>query len=91
MKTKTSIFTRAALSLFAAFALITVITLRIKLNELKEQKAELEVQLAEYSEKTEKLQYELSLSDEEYIEKYAREVLGYHKNGEIIFKNSSGN
>ncbi|MBQ9511169.1 MAG: septum formation initiator family protein, partial [Clostridia bacterium] len=25
---------------------------------------------------------------EEYIEKYAREVLGYHKNGEIVFKNN---
>ena len=43
----------------------------------------------EYAEKVEKMRYELSLSDEEYIEKYAREVLGYHKSGEIVFKNAS--
>ena len=30
---------------------------------------------------------ELKRIREEYIEKYAREVLGYHKSGEIVFKN----
>ena len=31
------------------------------------------------------MEYDLSLPKEDYIEKYAREVLGYHKNGELVF------
>lgn len=90
MNKKTNLFTKAALVFLAIFSVITVITLQARLNDLKEQKAELEAQVEQYSEKVEKMRYELSLSDEEYIEKYAREVLGYHKNGEIVFKNASG-
>ena len=87
MKTKVNLFVKIALSIFVVFAIITVMTLRSKLDGLKEQKAELEAELEEYVEKVEEMRYELSLSDEEYIEKYTREVLGYHKSGEIVFKN----
>ena len=89
MKSKLNLFVKAALAIFAVFAIITVMTLRSKLDDLEVQKKELESQLEEYAEKVEKMLYELSLSDEEYIEKYAREVLGYHKSGEIVFKNAS--
>ena len=68
MKSKLNLFVKAALAIFAVFAIITVMTLRSKLDDLEVQKKELESQLEEYAEKVEKMRYELSLSDEEYIE-----------------------
>lgn len=88
MKGKTNWLVRLAVVFLLVFSVVTVITIQAELSELKTQKAELEKQLDDYTEQVEKMRYELSLSLEEYIEKYAREVLGYHKNGEIIYKNA---
>ena len=88
MKKKTGLFPKLLMAFLLVFSLITIISLQTRLSELKEQKAELEEQLERYSENVAKMRYELSLTKEEYIEKYAREVLGYHKNGEIVFKNN---
>ena len=88
MKKKTGLFSKIVIAFLLVFSLITIITLQTQLSDLKERKAELSAQLDEYSENVERMRYELSLTKEEYIEKYAREVLGYHKNGEIVFKNN---
>ena len=88
MKQKTGLFSKLLIAFLLVFSLITIISLQTRLSELKEQKAELAVQLEQYSEDVAEMRYELSLTKEEYIEKYAREVLGYHKNGEIVFKNN---
>ena len=74
MKTKVNLFVKIALSIFVLFAIITVMTLRSKLDGLKEQKAELEAELEAYAEKVEEMRYELSLSDEEYIEKLENKI-----------------
>ena len=88
MNKKTGLFSKIVIAFLLVFSLITIITLQTQLSDLKERKAELSAQLDAYSENGERLRYELSLTKEEYIEKYAREVLGYHKNGEIVFKNN---
>lgn len=88
MNKKTGLFSKIVIAFLLVFSLITIITLQTQLSDLKERKAELSAQLDEYSENVERMRYELSLTKEEYIEKYAREVLGYHKNGEIVFKNN---
>ena len=88
MKNKTGLFSKLLIAFLLVFSLITIISLQTRLSELKEQKAELSVELERYSEDVAEMRYELSLTKEEYIEKYAREVLGYHKNGEIVFKNN---
>lgn len=88
MNKKTGLFSKIVIAFLLVFSLITIITLQTQLSDLKERKAELSAQIDEYSENVERMRYELSLTKEEYIEKYAREVLGYHKNGEIVFKNN---
>ena len=88
MKKKTGVFSKLLIAFLLVFSLITIITLQTQLTDLKERRAELSKQIDEYSENVERMRYDLSLSREEYIEKYAREVLGYHKNGEIVFKNN---
>ena len=88
MNKKSGLFSKIVIAFLLVFSLITIITLQTQLSDLKERKAELSAQLDEYSENVERMRYELSLTKEEYIEKYAREVLGYHKNGEIVFKNN---
>ncbi|MBQ8404784.1 MAG: septum formation initiator family protein, partial [Clostridia bacterium] len=42
-----------------------------------------------YQDEVDELKYDFTLSEKEYIEKYAREQLGFHKTGEIVFKKSS--
>ncbi|MGN1095013.1 MAG: septum formation initiator family protein [Eubacteriales bacterium] len=68
------------------FLIITIVTLQSQLSALREERDELAVLVDEYKDKVEELEYESTLSEKEYIEKYAREVLGFHKSGEIIFK-----
>lgn len=87
MKKKSNVFLKIAICVLLVFSVITVITVRKNFNDLEKQKAELQSKIDEYSEEVEKIKYDLSLPREEYIEKYGREVLGLHKNGEIIFRN----
>lgn len=91
MKQKLNLFVKVALVIFVVFSVITVMTLRSKLDDLRKQKTELEAEVEKYAEEVEKMRYDLSLPAEEYIEKYAREVLGYHKSGEIVFRNEGDN
>ena len=57
----------------------------MQLGDLEKEKEKLSASLDEYRKSIEKMEYDLSLPKEDYIEKYAREVLGYHKNGELVF------
>ena len=59
MKTKVNLFVKIALAIFVVFAIITVMTLRSKLDDLAEQKAELEAELEAYAERVEEMRYEL--------------------------------
>ena len=84
MKTKTSTFVKISLIL-----LISIISLYVKLDNLKEERNDLTALLEEYQQSIEEMEYDLSLPKEDYIEKYAREVLGYHKSGELVFLDES--
>lgn len=72
----------------ALFLVITIVVLQSQINDLKEEKEILASNLSNYEDRVAELEYESTLSESEYIEKYAREVLGFHKSGEIIFKNN---
>ncbi len=75
------------LFLGATFAmLILIFTLQIRIKTLEKEKAEWEQQIEDYRLIVEEMDYNLDLPMEEYIEKYAREVLGYHKYSDIIIK-----
>ena len=89
MKTKTSTFVKILLGIMALILLISIISLYVKLDNLKEEKNDLTALLEEYQQSIEEMEYDLSLPKEDYIEKYAREVLGYHKSGELVFLDES--
>ena len=55
------------------------------MNTLKKERDELSQTVDAYKTSITEMEHELLLPKEEYIEKYAREVLGYHKSSDIIF------
>ncbi len=85
MKVKTSTFVKIALGGIALVLFIAIISLYVNLKKLEKEKNSLSVLIEEYQKSIEEMEYDLSLPKEDYIEKYAREVLGYHKNGELVF------
>lgn len=90
MKVKTNTFVKIALGCTALLLIIAIISLYVKLGNLEKERDQLSAALDEYRKSIEKMEYDLTLPKEDYIEKYAREVLGYHKNGEIIFITTDG-
>ena len=85
MKVKTSTFVKIALGGIALVLFIAIISLYVNLKNLEKEKNSLSVLIEEYQKSIVEMEYDLSLPKEDYIEKYAREVLGYHKNGELVF------
>ncbi len=84
------------LVLIMAILIVTVmymlVTTRVDLNNLLEEKAELEQTLEDYSDRVDELEYQLEKEiDDEYIIKIARERLGLHLPNEKIFYYSKGN
>ena len=88
MNKRTQLIVKIALGVFALFLLVSVVVLKIDVDRLEKQKKELTEIAQKNREELEELQYKLTLSDVEYIERYAREELGYHKAGEIVFINN---
>lgn len=86
-----SILSKVVLMVIAVFLIIVMSILQSQINELKEERDELQKVVKQYSDIVEELNYDRELSTKDYIEKYAREELGFHKSGEIVFKNSNGN
>lgn len=68
------------------FTAINIISLQFKIKDLKAEKDKLFSALEEYQLTIAELEDALSLPKEDYVEKYAREVLGYHKHSDIIFR-----
>lgn len=89
MKVKMSSFVKIVLSLAAFILIIAIISTQIKIRQMKKEHTSVAAARDAMKNSIEELEYELSLSKENYVEKYAREVLGYHIQGEIIFKNST--
>jgi cell division protein FtsB len=65
---------------------INLISLRIQLNKLQNERDELAEIVDNYKTSIADMERELMLPKEEYIAKYAREVLGYYRYSDIIFK-----
>ncbi len=65
---------------------ILIVTLQIRMKALEQEQELLEKLVEDYRLTVQEMEYEMNLPREDYIEKYAREVLGYHKYSDIIFK-----
>lgn len=64
----------------------TIVGLQGRLNDLRDDYAELEKLVTDYRDEVDELKHELeSEIDDEYVAKIARERLGYHMPGEKIF------
>ena len=73
----------------SAFALaVAMISVQFKTNKLEKEQEQLADLLESYQNTIQSLENDLSLPKNEYIEKYVREVLGYHRTDEIIFRNA---
>ena len=72
----------------AAIGLVVVyaISLQMQLRALVKERDELKEIVDDYKISIAEMELELELPKQEYIEKYAREVLGYHKHSDIIFE-----
>ena len=67
---------------------ISVVNMQIQLKNLRERKADLEAQIEDIRDSIEETKYRLNEEiNDEYIERYAREVLGYRYPNEILFYN----
>lgn len=81
---------KAILAIFILVCLLaTIVVLNSQIEALNEQKDILAATVKLYQDEVDELKYDFTLSEKEYIEKYAREQLGFHKTGEIVFKKSS--
>ncbi len=88
MKTRTNVFVKTAICFFLVFAFIMIINLSMKVNELKQKQQQLQSSVYEKRIAVEQLkdmcQREI---DEDYIQKVAREELGYRMPGEVVYYN----
>lgn len=74
----------------SSFALaIAMITVQIKTNELKKEQEQLFELLESYQNIIKNMENDLTLPRDEYIEKYLREALDYHRSDEIIFREAN--
>lgn len=88
MKNKNQLI-KFSLGLVSIIVLILIISLQIRIHELENEKEQLEKNINDYRLIVEEMEYDLDLPRDDYIEKYAREVLGYHKYSDIIIKEAS--
>ena len=86
---KKNFFPTIIISVIVVFLAIIIIVLQSQLSSLKAQYNDLSAALKSHQDAVDELNYEFTLSEKEYIEKYAREKLGFHKSGEIVFKDSN--
>ena len=89
MKNKKIFFPAIIVAVLAVFLAVVIIVLRSQINELNRKHGELRDALEQQQDIVDELNYEFTLSEKDYIEKYAREKLGFHKSGEIVFKDSN--
>ena len=89
MKKKKIFFPAIIVSVLAVFLAVIIIVLQVQISELRREYGELNEALEKQQDIVDELNYEFTLSEKDYIEKYAREKLGFHKSGELVFKDSN--
>ena len=86
---KKNFFPAIIVAAIVIFLTVIIIVLQSQINALNRQYDEIKAELEQHQDLVDELNYEFTLSEKEYIEKYAREKLGFHKTGEIVFKDSN--
>ena len=86
MKKKSKLLMRFSLLGAILIIMIYMISLQLQMKTLKKERDELADIVDAYKTSISDMEHELLLPKEEYIAKYAREVLGYYKYSDIIFK-----
>lgn len=86
LKKKSKLWIRFIFLAALLFILIYMISLQLQLNKLQKERNELSEIVDTYKTSIADMERELLLPKEEYIAKYAREILGYYKYSDIIFK-----
>ncbi len=86
MSEKKNFIIKIGFSAIILVILILIISLQIRIRSLESEKELLQKTIEDYRLIVEEMEYDMELSREDYIEKYAREVLGYHKYSDIIIK-----
>ncbi len=89
MKKKKIFFPAIIVAVLTVFLAVIIIVLQSQINALNREHGELRAALEQQQDIVDELNYEFTLSEKDYIEKYAREKLGFHKSGEIVFKDSN--
>lgn len=85
---KTNLAVKVALGGILVVLFISVVNMQLNLKELREERDELAEQIADIRNDIEETNYRLSEEvDAAYIERYAREKLGYRFPNEILFYN----
>ena len=87
-KRRMNIFMKAAILVFICACTATIINMQFEYNALREERAQLEAQIAEVNTRIEELNVWLDRPfDDEYVKQVAREKLKLRMPGEIIFYN----
>ena len=86
LKTKSKLLVRLSLLGAIIVIMIYMISLQLQMRSLQKERDELANVVDAYKTSISDMEHELLLPKEEYIAKYAREVLGYYKYSDIIFK-----
>ncbi len=85
MKKKTGFMPKFIFFIFLVFCLFSVISLRLQLSDLETERDAAMAKLDDCKFRLEELDYEYSLDEDAYIERYMRKN-GYRMGGEIVFK-----
>ena len=89
---RSNLIIRVAFILIFIFLFVSVINLQIQMRDLRKQRDALAVTVQEYQDSVDELEVRIATPiDDEYIERIARDRLGYRKPGEIIYYNDIAN
>ena len=85
---RANLVVRIAFSLIFIFLFVSVINLQVEMNELRKLRDERVKAVAELQDDVDELELRIAEPiDDEFIERIAREQLGYRRPNEIIFVN----
>ncbi|MBE6665377.1 MAG: hypothetical protein E7603_04015 [Ruminococcaceae bacterium] len=86
MKKKSKLLVKFSLLAAILVIMIYMIALQVQISVLQQERDELLEITDNYKTSISDMEHELLLPKEEYIAKYAREILGFYKYSDIIFK-----
>jgi len=89
MRVKTNLVLRTAAALIFVFLFVSVINLQVEMNELRAERDVRAERIQQLQDNVDELELRIAEPiDDEFIERIAREELGYCMPNEIIFYNN---